>query len=299
MKLKKAGAIALAFFLSVNLSGCLNFTTINDVQPSSQNGGNVSTSDSTPKGAAPSTSLHEGETSFIGTITGYGDKSASYVSPTQITVDGAYLTLDLIDSPRTACIDPVENDEAKALEAKESLLPIGTRVLVIRTDPAETLERMFFDETELAVIHLLAAGSNTPAIAPPQASANEQLVRTGYWVPAYYSFNTDDAKYDHKLDYALGDKESPTAKQAEYIPFILAAANEQRVAKAGAFGTCVAQAYAKAKADFELRKEYEADLRKAEIEWKKKSSGSSGGGGCWVNGYWRSGHWVNGYYRNC
>jgi hypothetical protein len=162
------------------------------------------------------------------------------------------------------CYDPEGSYRDAALAAKADLLPIGTRVLVVRAE----------DRGHAAFVHLLPAGSNTPDPPPPGASANELLVASGHWEPSGFQIaDEDEATGVYGIQYP--DSLSPV--QAEYAPLIIAAGNTAKSARTAGYGSCVAELE---KEEAEQRAWLEEAERQAEEDDRRRRTSGGGGGYC-------------------
>lgn len=110
---------------------------------------------------------HARERRFTGIVTGYGSEEDRQA--TTVVVDEAILELDLIQPVPAGC--DTSSGYASALAEKEQLIPVGARVLV------ERAER----NRPAAYVHVI--GDEVPPDGTFVGTANELLVRTGWWEP--------------------------------------------------------------------------------------------------------------------
>jgi len=205
--------------------------------------------------------LHFDEMTFIGTVTEHDPYDIH-----QLTVDQADVSLNLIGPVDGGCftVEPSLREQARA--AKEALLPVGARVLVVRAD----------DSGDWAFLHLLPAGSDTPEPARPAASANEQLVSGGYWEPSGYELADDDS--DTQAAFGVRSAEVLSPVQAEYAPLIVAAGNATKAARTTGYVTCLAEAE-KQEAELDAARE-EARRQAEDYDRRRRQSGGGGSGYC-------------------
>jgi hypothetical protein len=201
---------------------------------------------------------HFDETTFVGTVTELDPYDVN-----QVTVDQADVSLDLI-YVIDACYDPAGSYREAALAAKVDLLPIGTRVLVVRAE----------DGGDAAFVHLLPAGSNTPDPPAPAASANELLVASGHWEPSGFQIADED---DPTGVYGIQHPDWLSPVQAEYAPLIIAAGNSAKSARIASHGRCVAELE---KEEAERRAWLEEAERQAEEDDRRRRTSGGGGGYC-------------------
>lgn len=195
---------------------------------------------------APQKDLHIGEMQFYGTIEGYEAESTSLFGPPEINfviVDGAQIALDLISPYTYGCLDA--GDIELADKDKKTLLPIGTKVRVVRTDQ---------ENEELGVIHLV---ENDNLLDPFRNSANQKLVERGFWIPTQ-STNYSEVSYSSKTRYKIVN-EYHTPLQRKYLEIIVKKATTARIAKVGGQKTC-----------FAMTLRYEAQERVAAAARKKE-----------------------------
>ena len=174
---------------------------------------------------------------FIGIVTGYGVDTQGYGGDDQTTVyvDEKRVDLDLIWPYSAGCMER-ELVQAKAFssarDALEKTLPIGQRVLVVKSN-FENGEWVG-DQSE-GFIHILNKG-DTPEIAPPSDSVNERLVLTGYWVPVEKGFDFD--AYNFNAKYGNFEPEYLSVTQESYVPHIFDAGNKALDNQIGATPIC-------------------------------------------------------------
>jgi len=211
--------VALSALVIASLSGC-TFT------PEAENS------------AAPTTNASDiAEGQFIGVVTGYGVETQGFGGDDESTVyvDEKRVDLDLIWPYSAGCMER-ELVQAKAFssarDALEKTLPIGQRVLVIKSN---------FENGEWVggqsegFIHKLEKG-DSPKVTPPAGSVNELLVLTGYWVPLDKGIDFD--AYDFNAKYSAFEPDYLSATQESYVPYILEAGNKARENQSGATPIC-------------------------------------------------------------
>lgn len=183
------------------------------------------------------TASNTSEGQFIGVVTGYGVETQGFGGDDESTiyVDQKRVDLDLIWPYSAACMER-ELVQSKAFssarDALEKILPIGQRVLVVKSN-FENGE--WVGDQSDGFIHILEKG-DTPEIAPPAGSANELLVLTGYWVPMEKGFDFD--AYDFNAKYGAFEPDYLSATQESYVPYILDAGNKARENQSGATPIC-------------------------------------------------------------
>jgi hypothetical protein len=266
---RRAGATALAAFALV-LTAC---------------SGLVAT-EATPT-VDPLANPHTGEAVFEGTVTGYEPPEGTFClgsdDTTCVAVDGAAVSLALIDTWEITCHDGAGLDEQLALDMKQQTLPVGARVNVVRdlAPDADYYEMSGF-------IHVLdEAGAADPV------SANESLVATGYWVPDYQWSNSQQVgNYRPSTNWVTGEdsssgdllyergQKSLTSVQAEYGQRILEAANAARVLRVGGQETCMAQVDQLAEEDAAGAARYNESSRRLELEYEQWKRDHPGWGRC-------------------
>lgn len=208
------------FVFLVSLSGCV-----------------LSTEQSAEPTASPLVTLGD-EGSFIGKVTSYAKSPEGYGGDDQTTiyVDEKRVELDLIWPYSAGCMErEIIQDEAfiSAQDALESILPLGTEVLVIKSNYENG--EWVGDQSD-GFLHKLVKGGKAPVVAPPSSSVNEELVLTGYWVPSGKGF--DFNVYAFGAQYGKFEADYLSQKQEEYAPLILAAGNIARTNQSGAMPTC-------------------------------------------------------------
>lgn len=208
---------------------------------------------------------HTDEETFEGIVTGHLAPEDDYGTACDDTlcvrVDDATVNLSLIGLFGASCYEfaPAE-EEAKAVAAKVDLLPVGTRVRVVRTEPGDNYE---------GFIHILPEAE--PLVAGPEGSVNQQLVEGGYWMPKPYSvFNDGAVRWAHEALFRVKDGAILTPVESTYAPLIVEAGNLSRVGGIGGQAICVEQLAQKAIHDAELEKLLEESNRRTELwhqEW--------------------------------
>lgn len=286
----RALTAVLAGLLALSLTGCTMFNEILERQLEQQSDG-----DATPDPSATATApqkptaeelarTHEDEAEFIGTVTGYEAPDGVYSfcakDETCVAVDGTGVSLALIETWWVSCNDKTGVDEQLAIAAKEDLLPVGTRVKVIRDrDPDDPGYNMS------GFIHRL-----DEAEAPLPTSANEALVATGYWVPDYHWSNSQNVgsfrpgtNWVTGADSSTGDTiyeatglSRLTPIQAQYAPALIGAANGARMSRTGGQDVCIAQIEQMIAEDNAGREQYQETSARLELEyeqWKRDHPG--------------------------
>ncbi|GAB3349560.1 hypothetical protein [Modestobacter lapidis] len=210
--------------------------------------------------------FHFGEMTFIGTVTSHDP-----YNPNQLEVDSADVKLNLIGPVDGGCFNAEQSLREQAMAAKESMLPVGTRVLVAMAD----------DSGDWAFVHLLPAGSDTPEPPAPAASVNEQLVAGGFWEPDGFELDDDDSE-PATTTFAIRYADVLSPVQVQYAPLIVAAGNATKAARTTGYGTCLAE-FEQAEAERLVREE---ESRREFEEWNRRYRNSGGGGG---GGYCRDG----------
>lgn len=261
---------ALLAVLAIGVAGCA--------------GGQDPSASETSVPEAELTRTHEGEASFIGTVTGYmtPEDSRDYCIDEEgcVAVDNATVGLTLIDTWEISCMDARGLDRQLAITAKENAIPIGTRVQVYRDlEPDDRgYERTGF-------IHVLDENDE-----PLAASVNEQLVSTGYWVPDYRWSNSQQVgNFRTTLNYVTGvettmgeslyaliEPSRLTRVQEQYGQRLIDAANAARIVRAGGQDACIAKIEEYAAAQTEGAVNYQETSRRLELEyeqWKRDHPG--------------------------
>jgi hypothetical protein len=183
------------------------------------------------------TASNTSEGQFIGVVTGYGVETQGFGGDDESTiyVDQKRVDLDLIWPYSAACMER-ELVQSKAFssarDALEKILPIGQRVLVVKSN-FENGE--WVGDQSDGFIHILEKG-DTPEIAPPAGSANELLVLTGYWVPMEKGFDFDAFNFNAK--YSGFEPDYLSITQESYVPYIFEAGNKALDNQVGATPIC-------------------------------------------------------------
>lgn len=181
--------------------------------------------------------LHTNERLFTGVVTGYRNEEDDKLST--IYVDDRAIELDLITPVAPLCADPSSIAPAEALAALRETLKVGQRVLVVVSDPDE----------QGAFVHLLSDDSNTPAVERPADSANERLIRSGWWVP-YRAFAGGPGLYGDMNAPSSYESyqysESSNSTYGSYGPLLATAAEETAVHYVAGAGDCRRAAEAEA-----------------------------------------------------
>lgn len=182
------------------------------------------------------------ESSFIGEVTGYETFPEGYgwYDQTIIYVSNEKIKLDLIWPYSAGCMErEVMQDKAfkSARDALEKVLPIGTNVLVIKSN-FENGE--WVGDSMDAFVHKIDGELKIPKLTPPLDSVNEQLVLTGYWVPLEKGF--ESPAYSFTATYGEFNPEYLSEIQKQYAPLILSAGNKARFEQVGATPICLTMA---------------------------------------------------------
>ncbi|MFS0853920.1 PASTA domain-containing protein [Microbacterium sp. 179-I 3D4 NHS] len=180
--------------------------------------------------------LHTNERLFTGVVTGYREEDQQ--GPSTVYIDDRQVELDLVTPVAPLCADPSSTEIVEALGALKTTLRIGQRVLVVMSDP----------DTDDGFVHVLPDGANEPGVARPADSANEQLLRTGWWVPEglsggpglYGDYNAP-ASYEPYSYEASGN-----SVRDDYAPLLAAAAEETAANYVTGAGDCRRAAEAEA-----------------------------------------------------
>jgi len=148
---------------------------------------------------------------FTGTVTAHGE----YVR--NLTVDGAEIQLYLIAPVAESCGTELDDGTDTAYSAQAEAIPLDARVLVVRSEQGD----------DRAFVHVLQG--EQLAAEPPLESANEALVRTGWWSPESTRFDGGFGENrDKSISFDVWDAEGSqlSETQAKYAPLIAAAGNE-------------------------------------------------------------------------
>nr|WP_308471165.1 MULTISPECIES: NINE protein [unclassified Rathayibacter] len=207
--------------------------------------------------------LHAEERIFSGKITGRpeaGDLST-------LRVDGATVTLDLIEPVAQAC-QPTQNGVEQARQEMEMALPIGQEVLVVMSEPHRTE----------GFIHRLDGGNGAASVAPPGGSINEELVRTGWWRPSASSMEGGVGKNGVGDDTVAYIDYAPRASIADgarpYARLIAQAGNSVAANYIGTVGECRRALEIEVAQEIDAWREREAefDRRAAEAEEERENN---------------------------
>jgi hypothetical protein len=180
--------------------------------------------------------LHTNERLFTGVVTGY--RQEEHQGPSTVYIDDRPVELDLIAPVAPLCADPSSTGTVEALTALKAALAIGQRVLVVMSDP----------DTDGGFVHVLPDGANEPEVARPAASANEQLLRSGWWVPQgllggpglYGDMNAPTAYESYRYEA------SENSVYDDYAPLLATAAEETATNYVAGAGDCRRAAEAEA-----------------------------------------------------
>jgi hypothetical protein len=224
-----------------------------------------------------------------GWIVGYGDK----YSPQNVTLLTTFGEVGL----KLAMIEPIDNWcradaypdvdlNAKALAERDTLLAFGTPVrAVLAAGPGNNATFM----------HRLGANGVELDGAAPANSANELLIKSGYWIPDIFGVDESEEKVDPlKRVWASTSSDTFTEVEQKYIELLVAAANATRLETGNPMFVCVAAD--KTYWDAVLAPYYK---QLAEAEAEVVANSNLNVGKCWVSPYIRRGRWVSGYWRNC
>jgi hypothetical protein len=150
-----------------------------------------------------------------------------------VRVDDATVNLSLIQTYEASCFQAPEDKES-ALAVKRELIPIGTKVLVVRADLTEKYNGNY--SGFVTPLESLALAPD----APFSGSYNERLVASGYWVPDVDFANTWEVGDAKAATYEV-DSEYLSEAERGFGPYILASANVARATAVGGQELCVAQ----------------------------------------------------------
>ena len=167
---------------------------------------------------------------FFGVVDGYSEKWAS-----ELVISGRTFRLDLINTYFGSCGRDEQMEERSERESRRSvreLLQIGTRVLVIRSDP---------DDSERVILHRLIDNDFKTETPEPSGSVNEQLVQTGFWFP--WSTGADFDAFSETSTWTVVDDSRLSEIQKIYAPIINAAGNNARFEVVGGHSECLAMAF--------------------------------------------------------
>ena len=167
---------------------------------------------------------------FFGVVDGYSEKWAS-----ELVISGRTFRLDLINPYFGSCgrdEQMEERSERESRRAVRELLPIGSRVLVIRSDP---------DDSKRVILHLLIDDDFKTETPEPSGSVNEQLVQTGFWFP--WSTGADFDAFSETSMWTVVDDSRLSEIQKIYAPIINAAGNNARFEVVGGHSECLAMAF--------------------------------------------------------
>jgi hypothetical protein len=204
--------------------------------------------------------LHLGEETFVGTVTGHDKYDLN-----KLEVDQAKVSLNLIGPVDGRCSNAEESLRDQAEAAKQKLLAVGTRVLVVRAA----------DNGDWAFVHLLPSGEDEPDPPAPAASVNEQLVSGGYWEPSGYELEDDDS--ETTAEFAIRYPQSLSPVQGQYAPLIVAAANTAEAARTTGYGACAAE---EEELDAQERAWREEAERQAEENERRRRENENSDGYC-------------------
>lgn len=238
---------------------------------------------------------HVSEDVFVGVVTSDVDFGGSV----RFDVDDVEVTLDLVFELDDCGGGPPE----QVKQAVRDRLAPGTPVLVVRTEPGgldvggfvhllsdgvldpETVGSLPTDVEDYSrdardlLDDLLDRheGDDAGGETFEEASVNEVLVSTGWWVPSFDGLDSpqyNPVSLTDLLDSDVGDWATPyvisaspdlTAEQAAYAPRLVAAANLAQQQRVGLHGPC----FANVAAQIEWAEEYEAE-REAEEERRER-----------------------------
>ena len=203
---------------------------------------------------------HIDESRFTGVITGYGEPDD--IGARTIMVDAALVRLDLIEPIPENCGIELDAGLTQARLVKEALLAVGKRVLVVRGE----------ERSDRGFVHLTDEVSGLPIGTPPLGSANELLVRSGWWVPDELAFTGGFVTYnDHGVSFESFVPDANLAEvRALYAPPIARAGNDGVAAETEGLGLCKQQAESDAESWQKALAESDERMRKWEIEYQKR-----------------------------
>ncbi|MEI2268133.1 PASTA domain-containing protein [Microbacterium sp. No. 7] len=192
---------------------------------------------------------------FAGTVTAHGE----YVR--NLTVDGAEIQLDLIAPVAESCGTELDDGTDTAYSAQLETIPLNARVLVVRSEQGD----------DRAFVHVLEGEQITAD--PPLESANEALVRTGWWSPESTRF---DGGFGENRDQSISfdvwnaNRSQLSETQAKYAPLIAAAGNEEVDASTAGLGLCRDAAEAEAERWVARQAELKESIRQWTIEYERR-----------------------------
>jgi len=204
---------------------------------------------------------HLDESRFTGRVTGYGDEGD--LGTRTVMVDGAIVGLDLIEPIANGCGIELGAGLDQARAVKEDLLPVGDRVLVVRSE----------DHEDDGFIHLVDDSSNDPVPSlSGEGSANESLVASGWWTPNSLDFEGGFVanRSDGVAFVAFAPDSSLTSVQAQYAGPIAAAGTNAVGAKAAGLGICRTLAETDASAWLKTLAESEERTRQWTLEYERR-----------------------------
>lgn len=203
----------------------------------------------------PAEDRHVYDRVFTGTVTAHGEY------PRQLFVDGAELQLDLVAPIAEGCgIEYIDGTDS-AYAAQLATIPLGARVLVVRSEQGD----------DRAFVHVLV--DDQLVAEPPLESANEALVRTGWWAPESNPF---DGGFSENLDQSVSfdvwstDGYGLTETQMKYAPLIAAAGNEGVDASAAGLGLCREAAERQADQWVKQQAEVKESIRRWTLEHERR-----------------------------
>ena len=216
------------------------------------------------KPAIKERTIHWQEGQWYGKITGNSEERSMFSSGLNyVQIDGLDFELDLIDTIDESC--QVENLDEIAQAEKVKLLPIGTKVRVVQTS------------SKRVVLHVVASDNLGK---PLENSVQEQLVKTGYWVPSGYGTDGGDLGSDPDGSFQLDATGYYTGLTYKYLERLTAVANEVRVARVGGMNNCFLEAKAYVKEMAQMKAYFERQQREYERSHPWLFGGWGGGGSC-------------------
>lgn len=198
---------------------------------------------------------HVGERVFSGTVTGFDGIQT-------LLVDSAEVRLDLITPVHNSCgLDATGNGASADYTADVSaLVPVGTEVLAVRSDVRG-------DE---GFLHIRTAEHPWPS--PPLESVNENLVRSGWWMPYTSDFGGGFHPPSEGIVFSpFVENTNLTSVQAEYAPLIAQAGNTAVVGSVAGLGVCRSVAEQDAVAWAAAREETDRRIREVEAELQRRT----------------------------
>lgn len=199
---------------------------------------------------------HANESVYPGIVTAIDPEDESVV-----VVDGVPTELDLIARFEDSCLSAIPGSADQARAERDRLLPIGTRVVVRSSAPLDSDRRGF--------IHLQR---EFDATAPALGSVNEQLVRSGHWVPSHFGIDKHAVMRGDADTIVVPEDRYFAPVHLEYLPLILAAGQEAQQQAAGGMALCVEQTREYVKQSERTRRNVDATIERGEREYQRRKA---------------------------